>query len=675
MRNLPNISLLALILLLGSCNKESANEEGGFSSPNNGALKETQFPTNFNFSTTQEIRAEVAVYGLKDQPLAGTRVSFYPANPDDGAVAIAVGLTNAAGTLDMPISLPAYTKEVFIEAHRAGINHSQKVNAGDFQVQFGGKPSLRNFGFGKAAGLQARSPISGNYYYVGTFSSGLDAGLPNYLENPGDPVSQGLLDDVDASLPERSPVPTTNPSYLTVGNELDVVINQRSDIWITFITEGAGFRNALGYYVHDSQSPPATVADIDSIFVLLPNASLDGAGGKLNAGDKVLLGTFEAGKTISWVLFQNAWNGTGVNVNGTKFYSRIDFNTMESDPNKRQHSVQLLDIGRQILLNGFEDQTRSTGSDEDFNDLVFYVSANPYQNVSTNGMPPITPENDCDGDGVSDDSDEFPCDGSRAVRNTFRGTLSYEDLWPSPGDYDFNDMVIDYEIDHILNGANKLVEIEADWKVRAVGAGYENGFGYTFDGLNPNEIGLANGHNLTKNLVNNANNGVEAGQTSATIIAFDNVFDVMPNPGTKFINTVIGETKAAPVIVSQKIVFTQAQDQAKVGLPPYNPFIFVNGDRGREVHLADKLPSDLANPNYFGLHGDATNISNGYTYKTANGLPWAIDISESFQYPIEYIPVDAAYLNFTNWATSGGTLHRNWYTDAVGNRDPAKIYQ
>ncbi len=664
----------ALVVGLLSCNKEDsiqATDPAQIS----GDLRELQFPRSFDFSTSREVRGEVTVKGLKDQPLAGTKVCFYTANPDAGAKPISIGFTNPAGMLNMPIRIPAYAENIIVEVHASGIANRQIVPASDFYLDFGGRPQQRNFMSGKTSGIQSRTPISGNYYYMGTFSSGANSGLPNYLENPGDNVSQQFLDDVDASLPERAPVPANNPSYLTTGNELDVVIDDRSDVWVTFVTEGAGFKNALGYYVFDTQNPPATANDIDSIFVVLPNASLQSGGGQLNAGDKVKLGTFDGGKTISWVLFQDAWTGTGVNVNATKYYSRIDFNTAETDPTKRQHTVQLADIGRQLLLNGFEDQTRSTGSDEDFNDLVFYVTANPWENVNIGNIPPVTPEDDCDNDGVSDESDDFPCDPSRAVRNTYTGTLSYEDLWPSQGDYDFNDMVIDYEIDHILNGANRLVEIEADWTVRAVGAGYENGFGFSFDGLSPSVVNGVNGHNLTKNLITNANNGLEAGQSSATVITFDNVFDVMPNPGTAFINTVVGETYANPVTVSQLITFTSPQIQANVGLPPYNPFIFVNGDRGREVHLADKMPTDLVDQSYFGIHGDATDLNSGYTYKTSNGLPWAINISESFDYPVEYSPINEAYLKFTNWATSGGLTDTDWFTDEAGNRDLSKIYQ
>ncbi len=667
------LSLAALALILASCNKEDQTEVAAIAQTSQ-ELTEVKFPANFNFNTAREVRAQVSVMSIKDRPLAGTRVSFYKGDPDQGAALIGVGVTNSGGQIDMPLNVPAYTQEVYVVAHTAGFANKQKVSVNNINVNFGGKPGLRDFGFGKAAGTQSITPISGNYYYMGSFTSGTNAGFPSYLENPGDVITQDFLDDVNASLPENSPVPTNNPSYLTVGNELDVVIDDQSDVWVTFITEGAGYRNALGYYVFDTDNPPATVNDIDSIFVVLPNASLDGAGGKLQAGDKVKLGTFDGGQTISWVLFQNAWTGTGVNVNATKYYSRIDFNTSESDPTKRQHTVQLADIGRQLLLNGFEDQTRSVNSDNDFNDLVFYVTANPWENVNIGGIPPVTPENDCDNDGVSDESDDFPCDPNRAVRNTYTGTLAYEDLWPSQGDYDFNDMVVDYEIDHILNGANQLVEIEADWTVRAIGAGYENGFGYAFDGLSPSVISSVNGHNLSKNIISNANNGVEAGQTDATIIAFDNVFDVMPNPGTKFVNTVTGETTVAPVTVSQLIAFTTPQVQANVGLPPYNPFIFVNGDRGREVHLADKLPTDLVDNAFFGLHGDATDLNAGYTYKTENGLPWAINISESFDYPIEYTPINEAYLNFTNWAVSGGSSNTDWFTDAIGNRNAVKIY-
>ncbi len=55
---------------------------------------------------------------------------------------------------------------------------------------------------------------------------------------------------------------------------------------------------------------------------------------------------------------------------------------------------------------------------------------------------------DADGDGVPNDEDDYPNDGDRAFDNYYPangpGTLAYEDLWPGKGDYDFNDLVLDY---------------------------------------------------------------------------------------------------------------------------------------------------------------------------------------------------------------------------------------
>ena len=599
--------LSAFALFAGSCAKD--NEAPIQTTPVlSENIKELQIPANFSFETAKEVQASVNVKGINDNALSGVKVSFYTADPSNGGTLLSSGFTTGSGDLTMPVRVPAFVNEMFVEVSTAGIATQQTVMVTEnIQVNFGGK--------------------AGN------------EGVPTYLEPTRDVITQDFLDDVSASLPERQPVPVNNPNYLTVGNELDVVIDATSDVWITMVAEGAGNRNSLGYYVFDSNNPPATANDIDSVFIILPNSSLQNSSGGLVAGDKVKLGTFEGGKTISWVLIQNGWTSNGVDVDKRKFYSRIDFNTVETDPTLRQHTVQLADIGRQLLLNGFEDV--QIGED-------LFKS-------------------------VSDESDDFVCDPLRAIRNTYTGTLAYEDLWPAQGDYDFNDMVIDYEIDHILNGNNEVVEIEADWTVRAIGAGFRNGFGYSFDNLAPNTIASITGQDLTDGLVTVGANGTEQGQTNATVIAFDNVFNVMPNAGT-FVNTVKGEATVSPVTLSNKISFTTSQNQSLVGLPPYNAFIFANATRGREIHLADKRPTDLANVALFGTDADATDAANEYSYKTANGLPWAINVAATFAYPVEYTPINEAYSNFSVWATSGGTINTNWFTDESGNRNNEKIY-
>ena len=670
---LPILILASSIACVPNVENIQESEIESNNNTDNQSITDLIFPSDFNFETNTKVNVEVNVKSNQNKALANTKVSFYTKNPDFEGKYLASGFTNSNGQLKTDIQIPTYLDSLFVQVHSIGFANQQHVKINpSMNLDFGGMSALRTSKTSRSANKTSTNPIpiSGNYYYMGTFNLGSWRGLPHYLEPEGDVLSQEFLDNVNASLPEDKPVPTNNPEYLTTGNELDVVVVERSDIWVTFVTEGAGYRNALGYYVFDTGNPPATASEIDSIFVVIPNASFSGSGGELSSGDKIKLGTFEAGKTISWVLFQNAWNGSGVNVNATKFYSRIDFNTSEVNPNKRQHTVQLADFGNQRLLNGFEDLPRSWGqSDDDFNDFVFYVSANPWEAIEIGEIPMVIPSTDSDGDGVSDESDDFPNDPLRAVRNTYKGSLAFEDLWPAQGDYDFNDMVIDYEIDHILNGENLLVDIEADWTIRAIFARFNNGFGFQLNNLDGSQISNVTGVNLTENLISLAGNGIETNQEKATIICFDNAFSVVQSSGSSYPHT-------SPVTtISNNISFSTPVSQNLTGYPPYNAFIFVDGDRSKEVHLAGKEPTSLANTQLFGTSSDASNALNNYYYKTENGLPWAINIPESFDFPDAGNPINEAYHHFVIWATSGGTSNKDWHLDLPNYRDISKIYK
>ncbi len=668
--------LYALLILFSiwSCSTDLEEIKSNQQNPTSNEITDLKIPSNFDFKTTDKINVNITVKSLTDAALAKTKVSFFTANPDFEGEYLGSGFTNTSGKLITELQVPSYLEEVFVQVHSSGFANQKTVPlTNQLNLEFGGKPAARK---ASKAAKTAGDPIhiSGNYYYMGDFTTGNYNGLPLYLEPDGDQLSQDFLDGVDASLPEDRPVPIYNPEYLTNGNELDIVVKEKSDVWVTFVSEGAGYRNSLGFYKFETGNPPATVNDIDSVFVVLPNTSFEYSGGQLRAGDKVRLGTFEPGTTISWVLFQNAYNSNGVNVTKPKFYSRLDLNTSEN-PDKRQHTVQLIDIGRQLLLIGFEDLYRSNGgSDDDFNDLIYYVSANPWDAIEIGAMPQVKPVTDRDGDGISDESDDFPDDPLRAVRNTYTGSLAYEDLWPSQGDYDFNDLVLDYEIDHILNGNNLVVDIEADWTIKAVGAGFKNGFGFEFDGLSPNNIASVTGQSLQENIITTNANGTEASQGNASIIVFDNVFNEIQSAGGKFINTVQANPYTTPVTLSNVINFTNPIEQNNIGLPPYDAFIFVNGERGKEVHLPGHTPTDLAENEWFSTSADATDFSSNYYYKTSNGLPWAINISQPFDYPTELSAINEAYVNFATWATSGGTLNEDWYLNLSNNRNNSKIF-
>jgi len=56
------------------------------------------------------------------------------------------------------------------------------------------------------------------------------------------------------------------------------------------------------------------------------------------------------------------------------------------------------------------------------------------------------------------------------------GTLAFEDLWPGKGDYDFNDLVLDYKFEITTNSSNYINEVVGTFVIKAFGAGLENGF-------------------------------------------------------------------------------------------------------------------------------------------------------------------------------------------------------
>lgn len=290
---------------------------------------------------------------------------------------------------------------------------------------------------------------------------------------------------------------------------------------------------------------------------------------------------------------------------------------------------------------------------------------------------PVPPDND--GDGVPDNLDEFPSDPMRAYTNYYPskdhfGSLGFEDLWPGRGDYDMNDLVIDYSFKVISNGQNKIVEIFPTFYVRAVGATLQNGFGFQFDGVDPATVESVTGYSLKETYINLAASGIENNQEKAVVIAFDNAENVIHRISGSYFNTMKDVPYGVSDTLKMHIRFTNAMDPADVGTAPYNPFLIKDKNRGMEVHMPDRLPTSLANPEYFGTGDDDSQPAIGRYYKTKSNLPWAVNLPERFDYTWELVPVINGYLNFGSWAESGGSSFPDWYKNIAGYRNATQIY-
>jgi LruC domain-containing protein len=682
-----------LAVVFESCKRESPNSPSG--NDNGGpvgnvtVIDEMKVPDDFDYATTHEVTLDVSLADALGNPFAGTKVSLYdgifdPSQPDPKE--LYTGFTDANGKLYTSLSLPTYLKEIVVFPYTIGIPNNIPVTVSSKTIKFhysNGEIQSRI-----APPTPANTPSTDSEFtrkagVEDKFSSKLGTwdtdGKPNYLESQRDLLSSTFLNNINTSFPEYRPVPTYHPEYLLETNKRNLEITQLSDVWITFVHEGAGYRNALFYYTYHKDSVPQSDDDIDSLYIIFPNTSFKYSGGGLRSGDKVKIGRFEKDYVIAFGLAAN-----GYNINTDKVTAGFNFwytNKELNDESQayKQHTALLHDGDNDRFIISFEDLKRTTGqSDEDFNDALFFATSNPVEGIDKTNIPPLDKPGDSDNDGVNDVYDDYPNDATKAYDRYFPtendyGTLAFEDLWPHKGDYDMNDLIVRWRFHAVANAQNKVVELNTKTFAAAKGGSFPIGFGVEFP-FNASAVSNATGTQLTQNRTTLASNGLEEGNTKAVLIFFDEAADQLTHAGGSFFNTVISSGVSIPDTINTKITFNNPLSFDDLGIYPFNPFIFING-RGAEVHLPDHANTAKANTSLFGTGKDNSIPSQGRYYKTATNLPWAMHIPTTFEYPKEKAPIIDAYNKFSDWAQSAGASNEGWYLNVVGNRTETNIYK
>ncbi len=688
---MKNKSLLLILLIFWSaCNVYELPEVNELE--NADEIVDINFlsvPEDFNFETTREVTLEISAVDNQKQVLSNVPFKVFLPKGENLHLMVE-GIIGSERFMEVKLEVDVNQEYLLIRTIYPGLPDAYWIPLDRSIIpvvmgSYNGDEPPAPFQMVMPSNVENQTiALAGNrsipFSYMGTYNN---QGRPNYLEPVGDVVDQSLLNVIANSLPEGQPVPEYNPQYIAGGTNANTKLTDDCEVWVTFVHEGAGYRNALGYYTYPTSSPPASVDDIDDFYIIFPNVSFQGSGGQLQTGDKVYLGSFVEGTSIGWFLVPNGWeSGTQqVEYQGAGFdirYSDKAFNTFTS-PEFRNHVVLLQDPDAELLLLGIEDINRPSG-DNDFNDAMFYLTATPFEAVDRTGIVEVQNEvNDSDGDGIGDNADSFVDDPDIAFISYFPAadqfaTLAFEDQWPNKGDYDMNDLVIDYNFTEYRNAANKVIKLRAHFKLRAMGAGYRNGFGFEMD-IPASAVTNVDGQSITENYIQLAASGVESGQNKAVIIVFDNGYKVMSNPNGGFVNTESGQPFIQPVDLQIDITLANPLPSGDLGTAPYNPFVIGKMQRGVEIHLPDQLPTQKADMSLMGMGDDDSNPGLSRYYKTANNLPWGINIADSFQYPIEKERINQAYLNFNNWAQTGGSVSTDWFEDKANYRNSSKIYQ
>jgi hypothetical protein len=184
------------------------------------------------------------------------------------------------------------------------------------------------------------------------------------------PASQ--LAEINAAFPEYGGL---DSAYLDPANDPNLYLYSRAEVTFTFLGEGAGYKNSVGYFLYDDNY------NILNSYTIFSNASGAGSGlaggGSLLPGDSVVLGVFDAGTHIGFWLRANGYN----NPNGPIYYTLEGLN-----PDKKRHYALWADHANQRMVFGVEDLPNL--GDRDYNDLLFSVTADPYSALAPGAGTP-----------------------------------------------------------------------------------------------------------------------------------------------------------------------------------------------------------------------------------------------------------------------------------------------
>lgn len=251
-------------------------------------------------------------------------------------------------------------------------------------------------------------------------------------------------------------------------------------------------------------------------------------------------------------------------------------------------------------------------------------------------------------------------------------TIAFEDNWPSIGDYDFNDLVMNYRIsEYRINGEVILVKLEG--QVAAVGASYHNGFAFHLPGISRDTID-ENAIRFTINDVPQNASPLESGREQAIAIISNDVWDfVSAGESCKYYRSEKGCGSKIQMRFSMTLPMEQSIPDQQMPEFPYDPFLFATEGydhslafglppgRAYEIHLPNKAPTEAFRADFFERRQDRSEPENGRYFVNENGMPWAINVGVEWQYPLEYMDVVYAYPLFPSFIANQGSVNADWY--------------
>ena len=700
----------SLAVLLTACVDKSKYEMSGPI----GEEAVVKVPNSFDFSTVQKVNLSVDYSAIKTY--GPVFFGVYTENPfivvegapddlwDENVKPIYEDYTEKDGKFNEVVELPAYAKHLYIATGNfftgmmlleADVKDGAASVVAESQQVIASRGGTRAEGPGSSTGDLSRLYLtnlvdnSGNVTseklyndwknWLGTWNSA--SGRPDYLldKETADPklvISEEEMEGLYAA------VGTAFVSGSTLNDEYssypDLLLTQDSEVTFTLLGGSTCWNSSLGYYYYTDDNKPTKPTDVN-IIMLFPNTQ-DGQWARASAlgwksyngnigtlrGDVVQLmyypnianddksgatPVFPKGTRIGFILRTQGWgmqareysvNASNLKQKGFKKFNwwsattdGVSYGSLLSDDANNYPNPQGLSRGAKFSYktqNGdnftiisFEDAM----DDKDFDDLIF-------------ALKPV---------GVF-----APLPEIANKKSSTTGVYAFEDKWPSKGDYDLNDAVVNakhekefyYNSNNSKDGNNGKIIKETFYLT-------------TYQNYVELKSGLALTLNTQVNPKSIAMKKIAPGSTVAEEASF--VKDRAVYYLTDDIKAEIGTTYILELIYDTKIKSSQ--------MASIQPFIYRSeGNQNWEVHIPLEAPTAKMNSSYFGKDDDCSDLVHGLYYVREGNYPFAFYLKnadiDAFKETIlkrenESIPIDEFFPGFMDWSTSGGTKSTDWY--------------
>lgn len=610
-----------------------------------------------NFSTIQKVQVEI------DYSNSESRVPFsiYDGNPliegenttilKENVQALDGAWTDEQGKFTATVELPAYVSNVYIVSTSPFARQAipGKIVNGVLKVSDTDEQLTTRASYRESTRFDRnRFNNLGWNTNLGSFDD--RSGVIDYAYKGNDPkltLSKSEMNELRTTVSKVLNTLGSCPEEYRTQADLYVEEDETAVV-LTALRGWTCWNSSLGYYYYYRyDQAPASLKDV-KVYAVFPNTQMTWNNGSLQAspqgikeGTAVQLKYFDdpeypkgknfpKGYYIGFILACNAWNTyfTGFNsytlTEGFYASSTKGFSTkVNSGIDVR--TAMFKDKNSNIAI-AFEDFM----DDQNFTDVVFSLKANP----EITNVPPV---------------DE---DLNTTIEKT--GVYAFEDEWPKAGDYDMNDVLVQYTYQKVFNIFNEILSESFTFKtLYNKSTVFTNGLGFILS----NE-GNAQSIEYFIRKENEKDFTVASGadkftRESNAIILTDNV---KTNPNAEY-----------------KVTFKYGDKNSnKKQETSIDAFIYRPSKEGNrlEVHCPMKKPTSKVDTSLFGQYEDCSKPNEGiyYVSNQENIYPFAFYLSNANANDIaelknfdknEKKSISEIYPKFIDWAKYG--TNADWY--------------